>query len=443
MTDLFDIFSNPWCDSVSERDILSRERSTEASPTVPRTVTVAANKYDRDPASTASIASQPEHEETEELPETETGTEEDGFAKEKETAELSGNETVAKEDGFNEEEEELARQLQKELLLEEVLSDTHVLTPPGTPPREGPREPNDDEAEEERALLEFELCKLRIDAYVLEDELKEVRREKRILEVQNQDLTERILREVTESQRLREELESTKVQLRKALYLGVRARVPPHKPSKPQFGFPGPLRTKLPPVDPPPFKEYVGLQQVAFDQLAQKVTVPIKSFGEALKEAHEGRVSEKKPETFGIPVNTNTAVVPAKSIFEVQRNLPSATFYYEPHLDVGSSSLYSHISAVALYRNMSAEELRLADYQRGYRYPIAGVPAVPVPALVQPKVHFLKERGPKPEEFMQVRWRESGLLVMLNNIVFMPCYVHKSQEELRLEHYEQGWRYNG
>jgi hypothetical protein len=105
--------------------------------------------------------------------------------------------------------------------------------------------------------------------------------------------------------------------------------------------------------------------------------------------------------------------------------------------------MYDHISAVALYRNMSAEELRLADYQRGYRYPIAGVPAVPVPALVQPKVHFLKERGPKPEEFMPVRCREGDFWVTLNNIVFMPRYVRKSQEELRLEHYEQGWRYNG
>ncbi|KAI5819966.1 hypothetical protein BZA77DRAFT_384731 [Pyronema omphalodes] len=500
MTEFLDIFSNPWSDSVSPGDNLSGGRSTEDSSTIPRTVPVAENEDDRDSTSTALIASEPEqseHEDTEGLPgtETEAGTETEtetdpdatetesevetvtegsGFIKKKKTAEQlrkqaaskhggshqeegesSGNKTIAQEEA------ELARQLQNELLLEEVSAekvlDTPVLTPPGTPPRNGPIEPDEDEAEEEKALLEFELCKLRIDAYVLEDELKEVRREKQILETQNQNLTERVLREVTESQRLRQELESTKEQLRKALYLGVRARAPPPKPSKPQFGFPGPLRTRLPPVDPPPFKEYVGMQQVGFGQLAQQVSEPIPSFSEALKAAHESMVSAKKPEPFGKPVNTNTATVPAKSIFEVQRNLPSATFYYEPYQEAKGSTpistvdqIYQHISAVAPYRNMSPEELRLVDYQRGYRFPVPGTPvpllvsvppAFPPPLLPPPKEMFLKKQGPEPEQFKPVIWNEGGVFIQLHNIAFMPGYVQKSPEELRLEHYELGWRY--
>ena len=95
-----------------------------------------------------------------------------------------------------------------------------------------------------------------------------------------------------------------------------------------------------------------------------------------------------------------------------------------------------HICFVAAYIGHSVEELRLADYAVGWRYPSAATPApeqwhrqggVPVgggePREFEPTLQPAMQYGVLP------------VTVKHQNLCFMPVYAKHSMEELRWQYY--------
>jgi hypothetical protein len=90
--------------------------------------------------------------------------------------------------------------------------------------------------------------------------------------------------------------------------------------------------------------------------------------------------------------------------------------------------MHQNICYMPQHRHKSQEELRWEDYSQGWRFP-----------------REVREVGEEPECFRITTQVEPislpGMKVRYHNLCFMRTYRGKSMEELRLEHYARGWRF--
>ncbi|KAF8244750.1 hypothetical protein K440DRAFT_5359 [Wilcoxina mikolae CBS 423.85] len=114
------------------------------------------------------------------------------------------------------------------------------------------------------------------------------------LQIENQNLTEKMLREAEELHNLRKELEVVQEQLQQALSNQRSVSLSKSIQTKPVFGVPTPLSSHLASIPPTPFGSYVGTQPLPFGASTTKITTSPSEFEAALKAPVSNGVSSSK-----------------------------------------------------------------------------------------------------------------------------------------------------
>jgi hypothetical protein len=218
----------------------------------------------------------------------------------------------------------------------------------------------------------------------LKHENDTLREENYKLQIENQNLTEKMQREVEESQNLRKELEIVQEQLQQTLSNKRSVSLSTPSQTKPAFGVPTPLSSpfaSIPPftsIPPTAFGTYIGTRPLPFDA-STKSTTSLSDFTAALKALVGEGVSSKKSwdNTFttisSLSGNKDSAnpFTATSSLSENKTTTPAITLSSSTSDATGDSPIDEKKPAASVASSTAATNGSVASSRSSETYPTA------------------------------------------------------------------------